>query len=155
MPAVQTTYLSNLGVAYEGMIANQEPNNLISREVQTAAIGFGKAVKQGTADRQVQAATAATDVVRGITVRTQSVDPASPNAYPVNDTALVITDGVVWVTAGANIAAAAVGTQVYMVVGTAQAGKFTTVSASNLLIPGATFETAGASDALVAIRLRG
>jgi len=133
-------------VAFNGMIANTEPNVLISREVQTAAIGFGKVVKQGTADKQVIAASAAADVVRGITVRDQS---ATADAFAVGESALVMTKGVIWVTAFDTVVA---GAPVYMRV-TGGSGKFTDTSTDNLAIPGAIFETSGAADALVAIRL--
>ncbi|WP_108482268.1 structural cement protein Gp24 [Oceaniglobus ichthyenteri] len=144
--AVQSTYAETMPVALNGMIANTEPNVLISREVQTAAIGFGKVVKQGTADKQVQAATAANDVVRGITVRDQS---ATGDEFAVADSALVMTKGVIWVTAFDTVVA---GAPVYMRVA-GGAGKFTDTTTDNLAIPGAIFETSGAADELVAIRL--
>jgi hypothetical protein len=150
MPNVQTSYTENMGAARVGQIANEEPSTLISREVQTAAITFGKVVKQGTADRQIQAATAAVDVYRGITVRDRSVNPATPEGWAVNETCRVMTKGVIWVTAGATVAA---GAAVYMVVGTGQAGNFTSVSASNLAIPNAIFESSGTVGTLVRIRL--
>ena len=144
--AVQTTYATNMAVALNGMIANTEPNVLISREVETAAIGFGLAVKQGTGDKQVEAATAAADVVRGITVRDQSV---TSDTFAVGESALVMTKGVVWVTAFDTVVA---GAAAYMrVVG--GSGKFTDTTTDNLAIPGAIFETSGVADELVAIRL--
>jgi hypothetical protein len=136
------------------MIANLEPFNTISRQVETAAVGFGKALKKGTGDRQVQAATAAVDIVMGISVRDQSValpTSGTGDQYSVLDDALVLQRGVIWVTAGATVT---VGAQVYMVVGTGQAGNFTTISASNLLIPGAFFESSGVVGDLVKIRIR-
>ena len=146
--AVQTTYPSNLAAAYVGMIANTEPNTLISRDVQTAAIPFGRVVKPGTAANQVVAATAANDIVRGITVRDQSA--VTTDAFGVNESALIMTQGVVWVTAGGTCTH---GTAVYMIVGTADAGKFTSTSTDNLLIPGALFDTTASANALVKVRL--
>jgi hypothetical protein len=61
-----------------------------------------------------------------------------------------MTKGVIWVTAGATVAA---GAAVYMVVGTGQAGNFTSSAASNLIIPNAIFESSGTVGALVRIRL--
>lgn len=145
--AVQTTYANTISAAYEGMIANEEPNVLISRTVEGAAIGFGLAVKQGSADDGVAAATAAADAYRGITVRDQSIEAGSPDAYPVGENATVMTKGVVWVTAGATVAA---GEAVYMI---AADGRFTNVSTSNLPIPNAVFDSSGAADALVKVRL--
>lgn len=146
---VQTNYNTQIAAAYEGMIANTEPNVLISRTVEGAAIGFGKAVKQGTADNGIAAATAAADVVRGITVRDQSVDPSSPDATPVGGSALVMTKGVVWVTAFDTVVA---GAPVYMRVAGGSA-RFTDTSTDNLAIPGAVFDSSGGAGALVKIRL--
>lgn len=146
--AVQTTYRTELPAAFEGMIANTEPNVLISREVEGAAIGFGKAVKQGAADMGVAAATAAADVVRGITVREQST-PGDADEFPVGSSALVMTKGVIWVTAFDTVAA---GAPVYMrVVG--GSGRFTDTSIDNLPIPGAIFDSSGGAGELVKIRL--
>lgn len=146
--AVQSTYADNMSVAYEGMIADETPNTLISRTVETAAIGFGKAVKQGTGDHGVEAATADTDAYIGITVRDQSIDPANVDLFAVGDTALLMTQGAIWVTAGATVAA---GADVYMI---AADGRFTSSAGGNLAIPNAVFETSGDADELVRIRLR-
>jgi len=145
--ATQTTYGTAFAASYLGMVANEEPNNLISRSVEGAAVGFGVVVKQGTADRGVAAATAANDVVRGITVRDQST---TDDEFAVGADALVMTRGVIWVTAGETVTA---GSPAYMKVGTADAGKFMVTTTSNLAIPRAIFETSGAKDALVAVRL--
>ena len=146
--AVQTTYLTEQAAAFEGMIANTEPNVLISRTVESAAIGFGKAVKQGTGDGQVIAASAAADVFRGITVRDQSAH-GTADSFPVGSSALVMTKGVIWVTAFDTVVA---GAAVYMrVVG--GSGKFTDTSTDNLPIPGAIFDSSGGANDLVKIRL--
>lgn len=149
--AVQTDYV-DLRAAFEGMIANTEPNILISRTVEDDPVGFGKVVTQGAGDNGVVAAEADNDVVRGITVRDMSVDPASPDAFAVGDSALIMTQGVIWVTAGATVAA---GDLVYMVVGTARAGQFTNASTDNLPIPGAIFDSSGDADDLVKVRIGG
>lgn len=149
--ATQTTYLTEQRTALEGMIGNTEPNNLISREVETAAIGFGKAVKQGTADAGVEAADTVGDVIRGITVRDQSVEADSPNQYAVKDSALVMTRGLVWVTAYDTVAA---GAPVYVAVNNTS-DKFTDTTTSNLAVPNAIFETSGDADELVLVRLLG
>lgn len=146
--AVQSVYADNMSAAYEGMIADETPNTLISRTVETAAIGFGKAVKQGTGDHGVAAAAADTDAYIGITVRDQSIDPANVDLFAVGDTALIMTEGAIWVTAHDTVIA---GAAVYMNV---SSKKFTDTSTSNLAIPNAVFETSGAADELVRIRLR-
>lgn len=145
--ATQDTYLTQLPKAFEGMIANTEPCVLISRQVETAAIGFGRAVKQGTADRGVVAASAAADKYRGITVRDQSVLDGSD--FNVGEDALIMTKGVIWVTAYDTVVA---GAPVYVAV-TNSSYKFTDTATTNLAIPNAVFEDSGAADELVRIRL--
>lgn len=94
--AVQSTYSDNMAAAYEGMIANTEPNVLISRTVETAAgIGFGVPVIQGTADDECDEVAASTDTVIGITVRDQSTEDDTFAQY---DSALLMRKGVLWVT---------------------------------------------------------
>lgn len=94
--AVQSTYADSLSAAYNGMIANTEPNVLISREVEpSAGIDFGVPVIQGTADNQCDAVAASTDTITGITVRDQS---ALNDTFAQYDTALLMRKGVLWVT---------------------------------------------------------
>lgn len=145
--ATQDTYLTSLPKAFEGMIADTEPCVLISRQVEGAAIGFGRAVKQGTADRGVAAASAAADKYRGITVRDQSVLDGSD--FNVGEDALIMTKGVIWVTAYDTVVA---GAPVYVAV-TNTSYKFTDTATTNLAIPNAVFEDSGSADELVRIRL--
>jgi hypothetical protein len=147
--AVQIDYV-NLPAAFEGMIANTEPSVLISRTVETAAMGFGKVARQGVGDNGIRAATAADHVVRGITVRDMSTDPENPNQYGVGESALVMTAGVVWVTAGESVVA---GDLVWMKVGGETAGRFVKTATDNLPIPGAMFDSSGANGALVRVRI--
>lgn len=147
--ANQDTYLAQMAAAFVGMVANAEAKTLISRTAEGATIGFGKAVKQGTADNGVAAATADTDVVRGITAIDQSATLAA--GFEVGSSALVLTKGVIWVTAGEAVDA---GSPVYMIVGTAQAGNFGDTATNNLAIPNAIFDSsAAAAGDLVKIRL--
>jgi len=91
---VQNTYLSEMAAAYAGMVANTEPNNLISREVETSAgVGFGIPVIQGTADNQCDVVAASTDAVIGITVRDQST---TDDKFALADSALLMRNGVIW-----------------------------------------------------------
>lgn len=145
--AVQNTYLDRMPVAYAGMIATTVPNTLVSYQAE-AAIGFGRAVKQGTADNEVDLADNASDDVIGIAVIDQSVDNETADTYPVGGSVNVLTIGEVYVTAGGTATA---GTQVYMVPAN---GKFVSSSTDNLLIPGATFTESGADTDLVKIRVK-
>jgi hypothetical protein len=147
MPAVQTTYLDNQPEAFEGSIVNTEPNNLISRQVETAAIPYGRAVKQGVGVNGVLAATAQADIFRGITVRDQSNAGDVADVVPVGESALIMERGVIWVKAGA---ACNVGTAAYMLAD----GRFTSTVGTNLAIPRAIFDsTQAVANGLVKLRL--
>lgn len=146
MPAIQTTYSANIAAAYAGMIASDELNNVISRTVKTAAIGFGKAVSQGTNAREVIPPSPGNMNIVGITVRDRAVDPSSPEQYRVNDTAGIATKGVVWVVVSG---AVTVGAPAYVTT----AGAITATVGSNTLIPNSRFDAAGADATLVPLRL--
>lgn len=97
--AVQTSYSENIRAAVEGMIANMESVNLISRTVETAAgIGFGVPVEQGSEDNGCGVVDASTTEVTGITCRERSVRPLDGNEFEQYDSARLMTKGVVWVT---------------------------------------------------------
>jgi hypothetical protein len=64
--AVQTSYPDTQPAAVAGAQATMLRGDLISRTVETAAIGFGRAVEQGTADKGCVAFAGGT--VLGITV---------------------------------------------------------------------------------------
>jgi hypothetical protein len=140
----------NMKSAVAGLIANMELSNRVSATVEGAEVGFGKVVKIGSADGKTAAATAANDKVLGVTVYDHSVSAETPNGFAVDESALILEKGVIWVTAGATVAA---GADVYMIVGGANAGKFTSVATDNLKVNSAKFASSGAADALVKIRL--
>lgn len=148
--STQSTYSDRMPTAFEGMIASTAPSTLVSYEVEEE-IGFGKTAKQGTASNQCGVADNASDAVLGITVRVQSTDFGASdaiNVYPVAETAAIMTEGEIYVTAGGTATA---GTQVYMI---PASGKFVSASTDNLAIPGATFVDTGADTDLVKIRLK-
>lgn len=94
--AVQTTYSTEMAAAFAGMIANTEPNNLISRTVEASGgIGFAAPVIQGSNDNGCDEVSASTDVIIGITVRDQS---ATADTFAQYDSALLMERGVLWVT---------------------------------------------------------
>lgn len=98
-PSVQTTYDDNIGVGYAGAIVSTERGNLISRNVEdSGGIGFGLAVVQGSEDKGCTLGDAST-VPLGVTVRTQDRDPDSPDAFAFNESARIMTKGVIWVLA--------------------------------------------------------
>jgi hypothetical protein len=148
MPAIQSTYTATHAAAFEGMVADLGPSTVVSRTVETAAIGFGKAVSQGTADRGIVAAASAATKFLGITVRDQAVDPASPDQYRIGDTAGVLTIGAVWAKAYEAVAA---GDPVYFVTATGLLGK---TSTDSTLVANARWDSAAAADGLAIIRLK-
>lgn len=148
--AVQSTYLDKMATAYLGMIANGEPNVLISREVETSGgIGFGVPVIQGTADNQCDEVAASTDAVIGITVRDQST---TDDTFAENDSALLMRKGVMWVTV-TDAGGVAAGDDVWVLVAD---GTFSNADAGtngSLKLAGCRWETSAANGALAAIRV--
>ena len=122
MGTVQSTYATSLTAAYAGALANQSPQRLVSRQIETAAVAFGKALKPGSAADLAVAATGASDTFVGITVRTND-QPGEE--YAVDASALVLLQGDIWVVALDGIAA---DSAAYMSV--ASPYKFTDTSAS-------------------------
>lgn len=150
MAVVQSTYTETYPVGYAGMIANGETGNRISRTQEDAtAIGFGKAVFRGADDHGVTATPSAALV--GITIADMAVPATAAGAYadafPQYSTVGILTQGVIWVAAGANTTD---GAQVYVT----PAGVFTPVSTSNQILAGWFFEDTVSSGALVRIAKR-
>lgn len=144
MPDVQSTFSAVHTRWVEGMVLNQEPAVIVSREVETAGgIGFGKIAQRGTGDHQVKVS-AASPKYLGITILDATKIDGKYNQY---DTAAVMTKGIVVVQASVAVAA---GDPVYFVPGT---GVFTNVSTSNQQIPNAVFDTSTAGAGLAAVRL--
>ena len=148
--AVQSTYLDNMAAAYVGMIANSEPNVLVSKEVETAAgVGFGVPVIQGTADNQCDVVAASTNDVIGITVRDQSV---TDDVFALKDTALLMRQGVIWATV-TDAGGVAAGDPVWVLVSN---GTFSNADAGtngSLQLAGCRWETSAANGALAKIRV--
>ncbi len=148
--AVQSTYLEEMAVSYAGMIANEEPNNLISRDVETAAgIGFGLPVQQGTADGQViLMAAAATDCV-GITVRDQS---ATADLVPQYESALLMRQGVIWVTV-TDAGGVAAGDDVWVAVATGAFSNADLGSSGSIQLAGCRWDSSAANGELAKLRV--
>lgn len=148
--AVQSTYLDNMAAAYLGMIANGEPNVLISREVETVAgVGFGVPVKQGTADNQCDVLEAGDTEVVGITVRDQST---TEDTFALNDSALLMRKGVMWVTV-TDAGGVAAGDPVWVTLATGVFSNADVGSAGGLHLAGCRWESSAANGALAKIRV--
>lgn len=148
MPAIQTTYSERQRVAFAGMIANSEENNEVTRLVEDAGgIGFGKACYRGTADNQVTATPSAKFV--GISVRNLTLEAVDADKYVQKANIPLMNRGVIWVTAGVNVAD---GDPVYVT----PAGVFTNVdgTGANFLIADAEYDTTASAAALAKVRLK-
>jgi hypothetical protein len=99
-------------------------------------------------DRFVVTVTAAGEpVFRGVTVRDQSQPPEAADKFRQYDSARLLIRGVLWVTAGANVAA---GEPAYFV---PSSGAITNVAEGNVRIPGGIFDSTAQSAALVKLRI--
>ena len=143
MPTVQSTYADTISAGYAGAIVNTEPRVLISRTVEDAAgIAFGLAVMQGTADHGVVVSDGSEFL--GVTVRDQSVDPANPSIFAEDDTAVIMTKGVIWI---ANSGGVTAGDTVEMLAAGALG------SATATAIPSARWDTTADDGELAQLRL--
>jgi hypothetical protein len=152
MPPVQTTYPTAYAFGRPGMIANGETSNRISRTVEDAtAIGFGVPVWRGVGDHGcILAPTAGT--LLGITIANYAAPPvpatgAELDSYPQYSSAGILTQGEIWVTAGANTTD---GAQAYAT----SAGVITPTSTSNTILPGWFFDDTVSSGAVVRLAKR-
>lgn len=144
MPDMQSTFNQVHARWVEGMVLNQEPAVIVSREVETAGgIGFGKIAQRGTGDRQIKVSSASPNYL-GITVMDAT---KMSDTYAQYDTAAVMLKGVIVVQASVAVND---GDPVYFVPAT---GAFTNVSTSNQAIPNAVFDTTTAGAGLAAVRL--
>jgi len=147
--AVQSTYSDNMAAAYAGMIANTEPNVLISRTVETAAgIGFGVPVIQGTADDGCDVVAASTDTIVGITVRDQSTED---DTFARFDSALLMRKGVLWVTV-TDAGGVSAGDAVWVKVSDSTFSNADAGSDGSVKINDARWESSAANGALAKIR---
>jgi len=153
MAVVQSTYATDHAVGFLGMVANGETSNRISRTVEDAtAIAFGRPVWRGAGDHGcILAATAGT--LLGITIANYAVPPvqstgANVDSYPQYATAGILTQGVIWVTAGEAVTD---GAQAYAVPST---GVIVDTSTDNVIMPGWFFDQTVASGALVRLAKR-
>ncbi|WP_052248764.1 structural cement protein Gp24 [Leisingera sp. ANG-Vp] len=148
--AVQTNYSDNMAAALAGMIANSEPNVLISREVEAAAgLGFGVPVIQGTSDNQCDAVSASTDSVIGITVRDQST---TDDTFAQNESALLMRKGVIWVTV-TDAGGVSAGDEIWVKVADGTFSNTDEGSDGSIKLAGCRWETSAANGALAKIRV--
>lgn len=140
------TYSNNLPKGFEGQHQNSELSLMVSAAVETeAGIAFGKPVVRGNADKSCRAIAAGDTAVFGVTVRTASVRTA--DKFSQREDARIMRKGVIFVKASVAVEA---GQPVYVVPAT---GAFTNVSSGNVAMANTEFDTSGAADSLVKIRM--
>jgi hypothetical protein len=104
MGTVQSTYADNIAAGYVGGLVNEEPKTLISRSVEdSGGLDFGLAVMQGSEDKGCVVCDGSDFL--GVTVRDQSVDPASPDTFEYQSEARIMTEGVIWVANSGGVSA--------------------------------------------------
>lgn len=157
MAVYQTDYDINLAAARPGQIANDSLCQVDSRICKEAdGIGFGLAVVKGDGDRDAQFgddASRSADFV-GITVKDVTVYP-EPDRYDNHSVMGVLTQGDIWVTAGAAVED---GQDVVFDPATgalSSEAQATTTGAVRQRIAGARWMTTAAKDELAIVRLTG
>ena len=144
MSTVQSTYADNIDGGFAGGLVNEEPKILISRTVEDAAgIAFGLGVIQGSADKGCVVADGS-DLMLGITVRDQSVNPATPSLFDEDEEARIMTKGVIW---AVNTGGVVAGDIVHSLAAGAM-GK-----TGGKLVPNARWETTALTGVLAQLRL--
>lgn len=149
---MQAAYATQFAKGVPGQIANEEKYNAVSRSVETAAgLGFGQPAYRGVDDHGCIVYAASAKFV-GIAVKTIAPE-AGPNGgtpivdgYPQRATAGLMTEGQMYVMAGATVAD---GDAVYWSTTTK---RYTNVN-TDIAIPGAFFDTSGVNGGIVEISL--
>lgn len=148
--AVQSNYLDSMAAAFAGMIADTGPNNLFSREVETAAgVGFGVPVQQGTADDQCAVMAAGATECIGISVRDQST---TGDKFAQKDSALLMRNGPLWVVV-TDAGGVSAGDDVWVTLSTGTFGNADPGGADGLKLAGCRWDTSGANGELAKIRV--
>lgn len=140
--AIQTVYNKTMDAGRAGAIADMQGATLISRNAEVGAIGFGLPLAQGADDNGAHKAKTGDTAIIGISVRERS---STDDEYAVGDSVRVMTNGVIWVTAAATVAA---GDPVHVVVASA-----TFTNTGGVAIAGARYDSSGTSGQLVKVRL--
>ena len=146
MAVLQNSFVEDIPVGYPGMEADGELSNIITRTLESASAGFGKAVYRGTNDRGA-VTTPAAGALLGFTIANKGLPVTSDRAadtFITKDNLRIKNRGKIWVLAGAAVAD---GEQVYVTSG----GAITNVSTSNTIADGWFFDDTAASGAPVRI----
>lgn len=111
--AVQTDYLDNMPAGVPGAQATMRHADIVSRTVETAAIGFGRPVEQGVSDKGCKLFDGGT--VTGITMLDRSATGATvvngqvtgytADSFGIGESARVMRKGDIWLTCATGCAA--------------------------------------------------
>lgn len=149
MTVLQSTYSEDLPKGYPGMVANGETSNRLTRTCEDAGgIGFGKAVFRGSGDHGCTAT--AGGQLLGITIATPGlglVAGQTADLYPQYENVAILTQGVIFVTAGEDVTD---GAQAYVTSG----GAIVDSSSGNTILTGWFFDETVASGGIVKLAKR-
>lgn len=146
MAVLQNNFGEDIATGYAGMEADGELSNIITRSLESATCGFGKAVFRGTNDRGAVTTPAAGKLL-GFTIANIGLPVTADRAaetFIAKDNLRIKNRGKIWVTAGAAVAD---GDPVYLT----SAGVITNVETSNIAATGWEFDDTAASGSLVRI----
>jgi hypothetical protein len=108
MPELQTNYSTGPAVAYNGMIADGQTSNRITKTVEDAAgILFGRPVYRGSGDNGCTATVGTLATFLGWTVATSALGVLPGDAedeYQRYDNATILTGGSIFVTVTGSVA---------------------------------------------------
>ncbi|MEH6676141.1 structural cement protein Gp24 [Phenylobacterium sp.] len=148
MAVNQDTYADNLAAGYAGMVANGETSNRISRTCEdSGGIGFGVPVYRGSGDHGCTRTPGGQFL--GITIAHEALGLLSgqtADEYAQYDDVAIMTQGVIWVTAGEAVTD---GAQAYD-----SDTAIVDTSTDNTILTGWFFDTTGANGALVKLAKR-
>lgn len=151
MAVAQTNYGATPAVGIPGAIANEETFNSISRTVETSGgLNFGQPAARGVTGDHMCRLMASGAVFLGIAILNRAVpaDASDPDNYPRYFAAALLTQGSIFVIAGAAVVP---GDDVYWDSATGKYG--TSSGGTNIAIPDARFETSGGANDIVEVSL--
>ena len=148
MAELQTSYSETIAAGYPGMVANGETSNRITRTCEDAGgIAFGVPVYRGTGDHGCTRTPGGQ--LLGISVATSALALTAgvdADEYQQYDNVTIMTQGVIWVTAGEAVTD---GAQAYDT-----DTSIVDTSTDNTIMDGWFFDTTGANAALVKLAKR-
>ncbi len=152
MAIVQNNFTENSALGFAGMVASGETSNRITRTAEdVAGINFGVPVYRAVGDHGATATVGTAATFLGISIAHEALQllaGETADKYQRYDNVAIMTQGVIWVTAGGAVTD---GAQAYAdettgaIVGTVD---------SNILLTGWFFDTTGANATLVKLAKR-